>query len=73
MRFKPDLAYLIIQYSCAGLNVNGIFPSYLIGMKPDAFLIIKTPTIISNEDLLSKGTSLIAVCHKFKIDPTFYM
>lgn len=40
-------------------GIKGIFPSYLIGMKPDAFLIIKTPTIISNEDLLSEGTSLM--------------
>jgi hypothetical protein len=39
-------------------GIKGIFPSYLIGMKPDAFLIIKTPTIISNEDLLSEGASL---------------
>ena len=39
-------------------GIKGIFPSYLIGMKPGAFLIIKTPTIISNEDLLSKGASL---------------
>ncbi len=40
-------------------GIKGIFPSYLIGMKPDVFLIIKTPTIISNEDLLSKGSSLM--------------
>jgi c-di-GMP-binding flagellar brake protein YcgR len=39
-------------------GIKGIFPSYLIGIKPDAFLIIKTPTIISNEILLSEGTSL---------------
>ena len=38
-------------------GIKGIFPSYLIG--PDAFLIIKTPTIISNKDLLTKGTSLM--------------
>ena len=40
-------------------GVNGIFPSYLIGVKPDAFIIIKTPTIISSEDLLLEGTSLV--------------
>ena len=40
-------------------GVKGIFPSYLIGVKPDAFVIIKTPTIISSEDLLSEGTSLV--------------
>lgn len=40
-------------------GIKGIFPSYLIGMKPDVFLIIKTPTIISNEDLLSQGKSLM--------------
>ena len=40
-------------------GVKGIFPSYLIGVKPDAFVIIKTPTIISSEDLLLEGTSLV--------------
>ncbi|MBT8352162.1 MAG: flagellar brake protein [Deltaproteobacteria bacterium] len=40
-------------------GIKGIFPSYLIGKKPDAFLIIKTPTIISDENLLSKGKSLM--------------
>jgi hypothetical protein len=40
-------------------GVKGIFPSYLIGVKPDAFIIIKTPTIISSEDLLLEGTSLV--------------
>lgn len=39
-------------------GIKGVFPSYLIGMKAGAFLIIKTPTIISSTDLLSKGTSL---------------
>lgn len=39
-------------------GIKGIFPSYLIGMKPDAFIIIKTPTIISSENLLSEGASL---------------
>jgi len=39
-------------------GVKGIFPSYLIGIKPDAFIIIKTPTIISSENLLPEGTSL---------------
>ena len=38
---------------------KGFFPSYLIGMKPDTFLIIKTPTIISRQNLLSEGTSLV--------------
>ncbi len=40
-------------------GTKGIFPSYLIGMKPDAFIIIKTPTIISSENLLPEGASLI--------------
>jgi len=40
-------------------GIKGIFPSYLIGMKSDAFIIIKTPTIISSENLLSEGTSLV--------------
>lgn len=40
-------------------GVKGIFPSYLIGVKPDAFIIIKTPTIISSENLLLEGTSLV--------------
>lgn len=40
-------------------GIKGIFPSYLIGMKPDAFIIIKTPTIISSVNLLSEGTSLV--------------
>jgi len=38
---------------------KGFFPSYLIGMKPDAFIIIKSPTIISSENLISEGTSLV--------------
>ena len=37
---------------------RGFFPSYLIGLKPNTFLIIKTPTIISNEAVLQQGTSL---------------
>ena len=40
-------------------GVKGIFPSYLIGVKPYAFIIIKTPTIISSENLLLEGTSLV--------------
>ena len=40
-------------------GVKGFFPSYLIGMKPEAFLIIKSPTIISSENLMSEGTSLV--------------
>ena len=40
-------------------GIKGIFTSYIIGMKPEAFLIIKTPTIISNEILLSEKTSLM--------------
>jgi c-di-GMP-binding flagellar brake protein YcgR len=37
---------------------KGFFPSYLIGMKPDAFLIIKTPAIINPENPLSEGASI---------------
>lgn len=37
---------------------KGFFPSYLIGLKPNVFLIIKTPAIISKENLLSEGTSI---------------
>lgn len=37
---------------------RGFFPSYLIGLKPSVFLIIKTPAIISKENLLSKGSSI---------------
>ncbi len=40
-------------------GVKGFFPSYLIGMKPEAFLIIKSPTILSSENLISEGTSLV--------------
>jgi len=40
-------------------GIKGFFPSYLIGMKPEAFLIIKTPTILSSENLTSEGTSLV--------------
>jgi len=40
-------------------GVKGFFPSYLIGMKPEAFLIIKSPTILSSENLISEGTSLM--------------
>ena len=32
-------------------GIKGFFPSYLIGMKPGAFIIIKSPTIISSENL----------------------
>jgi len=39
-------------------GVKGFFPSYLIGMKPEAFLIIKSPTILSSDNLTSEGTSL---------------
>jgi c-di-GMP-binding flagellar brake protein YcgR len=37
---------------------KGFFPSYLIGMKPDLFLIIKTPAIISDDNLLSEGKAI---------------
>lgn len=37
---------------------KGFFPSYLIGMKPDIFLIIKTPAIIGADNLLSAGTTI---------------
>ena len=40
-------------------GVKGFFPSYLIGMKPEAFLIIKSPTILSSDNLISEGTSLM--------------
>jgi c-di-GMP-binding flagellar brake protein YcgR len=43
---------------------KGFFPSYLIGMKPDTFLIIKTPAIISQENLLSDDT-LITVRYSY--------
>ena len=53
-------ADLLLQFK----GIKGFFPSYLIGMKPDVFLIIKTPTIITSEDLLSEGSSLV-VRYKF--------
>jgi len=40
-------------------NIKGFFPSYLIGIKPEAFIIIKTPAIINRENILSEGTSLM--------------
>ena len=46
---------LLLQFK----GIKGFFPSYLIGMKPDVFLIIKSPTIITTEDLLSEGSSLV--------------
>lgn len=46
---------LLLQFK----GIKGFFPSYLIGIKPDVFLIIKTPTIIAVEDLLDKGTHLV--------------
>lgn len=46
---------LLLQFK----EVKGVFPSYLIGMKPDVFLIIKRPTIISSENLLAEGSSLV--------------
>jgi len=46
---------LLLQFK----EVKGFFPSYLIGMKPDVFLIIKSPTIIAAENLLSEGSSLV--------------
>jgi c-di-GMP-binding flagellar brake protein YcgR len=46
---------LLLQFK----EVKGVFPSYLIGMKPDVFLIIKSPTIISKENLLAEGSSLV--------------
>ena len=52
MKLATDL---LLQFK----EVKGFFPSYLIGMKPDVFLIIKTPTIISSENLLAKGSSLV--------------
>lgn len=46
---------LLLQFK----GVKGFFPSYLIGIKPDVFLIIKSPTIITTEDLLAEGSSLV--------------
>jgi c-di-GMP-binding flagellar brake protein YcgR len=46
---------LLLQFK----GIKGFFPSYLIGMKPDVFLIIKSPTIITTEDLLSEGSALV--------------
>lgn len=46
---------LLLQFK----GVKGFFPSYLIGMKPDVFLIIKSPTIITTENLLAEGSSLV--------------
>jgi len=40
-------------------GIKGFFPSYLIGLKPKVYIIIKSPTIISREKLLLKGTSLV--------------
>jgi len=40
---------LLLQFK----GIKGFFPGYLIGMKPDVFLIIERPTIITTEDLLS--------------------
>ncbi len=40
-------------------GIKGFFPSYLIGMNRKAFVIIKSPTIISSEKLMSEGTSLM--------------
>ncbi len=39
-------------------SMKGFFPSYLIGLKPDTFLIIKAPTVISRDNILTKGASL---------------
>jgi hypothetical protein len=39
-------------------NIRGFFTSYLIGMKPKAFLIIKSPTILGYEHHIFDGTSL---------------
>ena len=61
---------LLLQFK----GVKGFFPSYLIGMKPDVFLIIKSPTIITTEDLLSEGSSLVVRytflgdVHRFKTE-----
>ena len=46
---------LLLQFK----GVKGFFPSYLIGMKPDVFLIIKSPTIITSKNLLAEGSSLV--------------
>lgn len=46
---------LLLQFK----GIKGFFPSYLIGMKPEVFLIIKSPTIIADRDLLAEGSSLI--------------
>jgi c-di-GMP-binding flagellar brake protein YcgR len=46
---------LLLQFK----KVKGVFPSYLIGMKPDVYLIIKSPTIISSKNLLAEGSSLV--------------
>ena len=35
------------------------FPSYIIGLKPDAFIIIKTPTVLGKEYRLSEGRQII--------------
>lgn len=60
---KKQTAHLNIELSSDLLlqfkGVKGFFPSYLIGMKPDVFLIIKSPTIITRENLLAKGSSLV--------------
>ena len=35
------------------------FPSYLIGLKPDAFMIVKTPTLLGKEYRFAKGRKVI--------------
>lgn len=40
-------------------NREEYFPSYIIGLKPDAFIIIKTPTVLGKEYRLSKGRQII--------------
>lgn len=35
------------------------FPSYLIGLKPDVFIIIKTPTVLGKEFRFAKGKKII--------------
>ncbi len=35
------------------------FPSYLIGLKPDAYMIIETPAVLGNEYAVTKGRQII--------------
>lgn len=40
-------------------DVKEYFPSYLIGLKPDAFIIIKTPNVFGKEFRFAKGKKII--------------